>query len=292
MAPKKARKRASRSKPAEKVGGKRVRKSSAGKKARRTGRGQTARPGVGEPRRGQRLQKILAAAGLGSRRDCEELILAGRVEVDGQVVVELGGRVDPASQRIRVDGVPLKLPRRIWYAVNKPTGVVCTNRDPSGRPRAVDLVPGESQRLFIVGRLDMNSEGLLLLSNDGDLANQLTHPRYGVQKTYRVMVAGQVEPELLQQLRKGIRLAEGLAKVSRVQIKRRYKRSTILEMVLEEGRNREIRRVLARLGHKVMRLVRVGIGPIRLGNLGPGAYRRLTRNEVETLRRSVRRAQA
>jgi 23S rRNA pseudouridine2605 synthase len=216
------------------------------------------------------------------------LILTGRVEVDRKVVMQLGTRVDPAKQQIRVDGVELRKPRTVWYALNKPVGVVCTNRDPGGRPRAVDLVPESRERLFPVGRLDMNSEGLLLLTNDGDLANQLAHPRYGITKTYRVLVAGQPTSEILAQLRRGVYLSEGLNKITGVTIKRHYKKSTILEMVLQEGKNREIRRVLARVGHKVMRLVRVATGPVKLGDLEPGDSRRLTQQEIDALRRSIR----
>ncbi len=235
--------------------------------------------------RERRLQTILAAAGLGSRRQCEELILAGRVEVERQVVTQLGTRVDPLRQKIRVDGIELRTPQTVWYALNKPTGVVCTNRDPGGRPRAVDLVSEARERLFTVGRLDLNSEGLLLLTNDGEMANRLTHPRYGVSKTYRVLVAGNPTPEVLSQLRRGVYLAEGVARITGVTIKRRYKKSTVLEMVLQEGRNREIRRSLARVGHKVMRLVRIATGPIRLGNLAPGEYRPLSSTEVHQLTR-------
>ena len=240
----------------------------------------------------ERLQKVLAAAGLGSRRQCEELISTGRVDVDGEVVTQLGTRVDPLKQRIRVDGMELRKPRTVWYALNKPVGVVCTNRDPGGRPRAVDLVPESKERLFAVGRLDMNSEGLLLLTNDGDLANQLAHPRYGITKTYRVLVAGQPTPEVMAQLRKGVYLSEGLTKISGITIKQRYKKSTVLEMVLKEGKNREIRRVLARVGHKVMRLVRVATGPIKLGELEPGDSRRLNQKEIEALRQHVRKGRA
>lgn len=246
---------------------------------------QARRPPV--PSGPERLQKVLAGAGVGSRRQCEELIVEGRVEVDGQVVTELGTRVDPASQQIRLDGVMLRQPKMVYYAVNKPPGMVCTNRDPSGRARVIDLLPKVEQRLFTVGRLDLNSEGLIILTNDGDLANRLTHPRYGVRKTYRVLVAGHPDREITAQLRHGVRLAEGLAKVTGVSIKRRQKQSTILEMVLEEGRNREIRRVLAKVGHKVLLLVRVAVGPVKLGELAPGQYRQLTANEVASLRQAT-----
>jgi 23S rRNA pseudouridine2605 synthase len=237
---------------------------------------------------GERLQKVLAAAGLGSRRACEELITAGRVEVDRQMVTELGTRVDPRRQEVRVDGEPIAQPRHVYFAVNKPPGVVSTNRDPQRRPRVIDIVPGQdNRRLFPVGRLDMNSEGLILLTNDGELANELTHPRYGVAKTYRVQVAGCPERDVLAKLHRGVRLAEGVARAESVKVRSRHKQSAILELVLREGRNREIRRMLASVGHKVMRLVRIAVGPVRLGDLPPGAYRPLTGAEVAALRKAV-----
>jgi len=235
----------------------------------------------------ERLQKVLAAAGLGSRRQCEELILTGRVEVDRQTVVELGTRVDPSGQEIRVDGEPLPRTRLVHYAVHKPPGVVSTSRDPAGRPRVIDLVPGGHGRLFAVGRLDLNSEGLILVTNDGELANRLTHPRYGVAKTYRVQVAGHPEPKILRQLCRGVRLAEGLARAESARVKSHHKASTYLEIVLREGRNREVRRMLAKTGHKVLRLVRIAVGPVRLGKLPPGAARPLTGAELKALRRAA-----
>ena len=233
----------------------------------------------------QRLQKVLAAAGLGSRRQCEELISDGRVEIDRQVVTELGTKVDPDSQEVRVDGTALPKRKKVYYAVNKPTGVVSTNRDQAGRPRVIDLLPPSDNRLFTIGRLDMNSEGLILVTNDGELANRLTHPRYGVEKTYRVTVAGVPGREVLSQLRKGVHLAEGIARVSEIRIKSRHKESAVLEMVLREGRNREIRRVLAKMGHKVMRLTRTAVGPIRLAKLPLGAVRPLSRQEISALKK-------
>ena len=234
----------------------------------------------------QRLQKILAAAGVGSRRHCEELIQAGRVEVDRRVVTELGTKADLAQQDVRVDGVPLAQSPRVYYLVHKPPGVVSTNNDPSGRFRVVDLV-GSPQRLFTVGRLDMSSEGLILVTNDGELANRLTHPRYGVEKTYQVEVAGSLEREALERIRRGVHLAEGFARVVSIKIKSRYKNSTLLEIVLKEGRNREIRRLLARVGHKVERLKRTVIGPLRLGELPLGHVRALDRDEVRRLRQAA-----
>ena len=239
----------------------------------------------------QRLQKVLAAAGLGSRRQCEELITAGRVDVDRRVVTELGTRVDPAKQAIRVDGVALHTARLEYFAVNKPSGVLCTNRDPSGRTRVVDLVGAKHARLFTIGRLDLHSEGLILVTNDGELANRLTHPRYGVSKTYRVVVAGNPTRDVLDKLEHGIHLAEGFARAERMEIKSRHKESTVLEMVLREGKNREIRRLLARVGHKVLRLTRIAVGPVRLGSLPTGAVRRLIagRNQGPAARRERRR---
>ena len=244
--------------------------------------------GVTVPGGPQRLQKVLAAAGLGSRRQCEELITTGRVEIDRKVITELGTRVDPLTQQIRVDGEPLTKPKLVYYAVNKPVGILCTNRDPSGRPRVVDLVPAGDARLFTIGRLDLHSEGLILVTNDGDLANRLTHPRYGVCKTYRVVVAGRPDRDVLAKLTQGVHLAEGAARAERVDIKSVHKESAVLEMVLREGKNREIRRILARVGHKVERLTRVAVGPIRLGTLPSGAHRRLTNEEIAALRREGR----
>ena len=234
-----------------------------------------------------RLQKILASAGLGSRRQCEELILTGRVEVDRQVVTELGAKADPARQEVRVDGVSLPRTRLVYFMVNKPSGVLSTNNDPSGRPRVIDLVP-YTGRLFTVGRLDMSSEGLILVTNDGDLADRLTHPRYGVRKTYQVEVAGSLDRKHLEQLSKGVHLSEGLARAVSAKVLRQYKQSTLVEIVLAEGRNREIRRILARVGHKVERLKRVAIGPLRLADLPLGQVRPLDREELKQLKRAAR----
>ena len=233
---------------------------------------------------GERLQKVLAGAGYGSRRQCEVLILAGRVEVDRKIVLELGTRADLATQEVRVDGESIRRQKCIYYLVNKPSGVVATGRDPSGRTRVIDLVPSQNH-LFTVGRLDRTSEGLILVTNDGELSNRLAHPRYGVEKTYVVEVGGHLSAKELARLRRGIHLAEALAKVVRIKVKRVSKRTTTLELVLNEGHNREIRRMLARVGHKVLRLRRTALGPLRLGNLPTGATRSLTRDEVTMLRR-------
>ncbi len=234
-----------------------------------------------------RLQKVLASAGQGSRRACEELITTGRVEVDGKTVTQLGTKVDPSSQDIRVDGESLAKPKLRYFLVNKPLGVLSTNSDPAGRTRVVDLVRSDA-RLFTVGRLDKSSEGLIIVTNDGELANLLSHPRYGVEKTYLALVAGEPDKKVFEQLQNGVHLAEGWAHAKTVRIKARQQHSTLLEIVLDEGRNREVRRLLARVGHKVLRLQRIAQGSLRLGNLAPGEYRPLTLEEVEQLKEGAR----
>jgi 23S rRNA pseudouridine2605 synthase len=233
-----------------------------------------------------RLQRALAAAGYGSRRQCEELITEGRVHVDGQIVSELGVTVQPSQQKIYVDGTPLKARKLVYYALNKPTGIVTTNVDPEGRPRVIDLVPPD-ERVFPVGRLDRSSEGLILLTNDGELAQRLAHPRYEVSKVYRVTVAGKVDAETLRKMERGIYIAEGQVKVEGAKLVKIRGRATELEITLKEGKNREIRRILARLGHKVQQLKRIAIGPLRLGEMPTGAYRKLSFEELKKLKASV-----
>ncbi|HID24425.1 MAG TPA: rRNA pseudouridine synthase [Planctomycetaceae bacterium] len=236
------------------------------------------------PPRQQRLQKVLAAAGLGSRRQCEEYILAGRVTVDGHVVDQLGATVDPERQEIEVDGEPIRPQRKVYYLLNKPPGVLCTHRDPAGRCRVIDLFPADGPRLFTVGRLDENSQGLLIVTNDGELANQLAHPRYRIPRKYRVQVAGIPTQETLNQLKRGLYFAEGKFRAQSVRRVRTRGHSAVLEIVLAGGHNREIRRLLARVGHKVMRLERIAYGPLKLGRLPVGRYRPLKKKEVEALR--------
>ena len=225
----------------------------------------------GEPTGEERLQKVLAYAGIGSRRACEEFILQGRVTVDGQVVRELGTKVDPRRQQVAVDGQKIHQERTVYFAVNKPKGYVSTNNDPSGRPRVVDLLPEVPQRVYTVGRLDEMSTGLIILTNDGELANKLAHPRFGVEKVYRAVVAGSPDREVLNKLVEGVWLAEGKVRAQRRPGGGQEGESTILEMVLAEGKNREVRRMLAKLGHKVMTLTRTSVGPV--GTEGPGARR-------------------
>ncbi|MFG0288379.1 MAG: pseudouridine synthase [Rhodopirellula sp. JB044] len=231
----------------------------------------------------KRLNQLLASAGLGSRRQCEELIREGRVEVDGEVVTQLGVNVHTKTQKVRVDGVVLKPQKLVYYAVHKPTGVVSTNSDPQGRARVIDLVP-PTERVYPVGRLDRSSDGLILLTNDGELAQSLAHPRFGVQKVYRVTVAGEVKPETMRKMRQGIYIAEGLVRVDGARVIKARKKATDMEIRLREGKNREIRRILAKFGHKVQTLRRIAIGPLRLGDMPAGAYRKLSRDEIEKLR--------
>jgi 23S rRNA pseudouridine2605 synthase len=237
----------------------------------------------------ERLNKFLAHAGVGSRRHCEDLITAGRISVDGNVVRELGTKVDSDTQKVCVDGKPLAVERLTYWAINKPPGYLCTNHDPAGRPRVVDLVEHVPQRVYTVGRLDEDSEGLLLLTNDGDLANKLMHPRFGVEKTYLVQVAGKPDNEEIAQLLKGVYLSDGHVKAKRVKRLKSQGESAWLEIVLAEGKNREIRRMLARLKHKVMRLKRISIGPIELGRLRSGKSRPLKTEEIARLKRAAER---
>jgi 23S rRNA pseudouridine2605 synthase len=231
----------------------------------------------------QRLAKILAAAGIDARRKCEEYVTSGRVTVDGEVVTDLAFRADPYSQKIELDGEKIKLHRKVYFVLNKPRGVVCTNFDPAGRPRVIDLFPQFKERLFTIGRLDEESEGLLLVTNDGELANRMAHPRYRVPKFYLCHVKGVPSSETLADLKRGMYFEEGRFSVEGARLKKVVGDSAYLDIVLNEGQNREIRRLMARVNHKVMRLKRVGFGPIRLGDLPAGAFRPLTVPEVNLL---------
>lgn len=233
----------------------------------------------------ERLQKVLARGGLGSRRKCEELIASGRVRVNGKVAAEPGIRVDPVNDEVTIDGVPVETERSVYYLLHKPKGFVCTNRPRADEQAAVALVRApEGQRLFTVGRLDEDSSGALLVTNDGAWANLLTHPRYGVPKTYRVTVRGRAEGDLLSRIREGIHLSEGKTAPSKVHVTKRSREWSALRVTLHEGKNRHLRRVFARIGLPVQEILRVAIGSIRLGKLKPGEYRPLLRDEIEVLR--------
>lgn len=246
---------------------------------------------------GQRLQKVLAHAGVASRRACEQLIADGRVSVDGVTVTEAGVRVDPLTQEIRVDGSRiLTNPELITLMLHKPAGVVTTMEDPEGRPTVAQYgrdylaehpeLP-DSLRLVHVGRLDTETEGLLLLSNDGELSHRLMHPSFEIAKTYVAIVEGQVEPWVPRKLRRGIELEDGEAKADRVTVKDSGPRGSIVEITLHSGKNRIVRRMLDAVGHPVTRLARTRLGPLRLGNLRPGQTRPLSGEEIAALQQEV-----
>ena len=231
---------------------------------------------------GERLQKVLARVGIGSRRVCEDLIAEGRVLVDGETAV-LGRRVDPETALIEVDGAPVGVrPDLVHYVLNKPAGVVATADDPQGRPTVVGLVPNEP-RVFPVGRLDVDTEGLLLLTNDGELAHRLTHPSYGVEKEYVAEVEGVPTRAVLRRLREGVELDDGPTAPARATLVD----PSVVRLTIHEGRNRQVRRMCEAVGHSVVRLVRTRIGPLADRSLAPGAWRELTGDEVRSLQRAV-----
>ncbi|MFT4084231.1 MAG: pseudouridine synthase [Nocardioides sp.] len=231
-----------------------------------------------------RLQKLLALAGVASRRHSEELMLAGLVEVNGEVVTRLGTKVDPVVDVIRVEGRRLPpVSGKVYLALHKPRGVVSTMSDPEGRRTLADLVADRPERLFHIGRLDTDTSGLLLLTNDGDFAHRLAHPSYEVDKTYVAEVTGQLYPRILKRLLAGVRLEDGPVTVTRARIIQASPEKSILELVIHEGRNRIVRRLLDEVGHPVRRLSRTQLGPVRLGNLGPGRLRELSDEELGTL---------
>jgi 23S rRNA pseudouridine2605 synthase len=231
---------------------------------------------------GERLQKVLARAGLGSRRVCDDLIADGRVTVDGEVAV-LGRRVDPERDHVAVDGVPIATQTGlVYYLLNKPARVVTTAHDPEGRPTVVELLPTEP-RVFPVGRLDWDTEGLLVLTNDGELTQRLTHPSHGVEKEYLVEVDGVPSRGALRQLREGVELDDGLTAPAGVRLLQPRGDHAAIELVIHEGRNRQVRRMCDAVGHPVRRLVRTRIGPVTDRALGPGEWRELRNDEVRAL---------
>jgi 23S rRNA pseudouridine2605 synthase len=237
---------------------------------------------------GVRLQKVLAQAGLGSRRACEQLIAQGRVRVDDQVVHELGVRVDPTRAVIHVDGLRVQLDEdKVYLAINKPLGVVSTMDDDRGRPSLSDYVGQRKERLFHVGRLDIDTEGLLLLTNDGELAHRLQHPSYGVPKTYLAEVRGPLARDMGKRLRAGVELEDGVVAVDSFRVVDSQPGKALLEFVIHEGKQHVVRRLLEAVGHPVLQLVRTDVGPIRLGELRSGKVRSLTRDEVGRLYAAV-----
>lgn len=230
-----------------------------------------------------RLQKFLADAGVASRRASEQIILEGRVSVNGKTITELGSKVDPAHDHVAVDGRLLKPKRKLYLALNKPPGYICTRRDPESRKIISELLPTEWSNLVSVGRLDCASEGLIFLTNDGDFCLKLTHPRYGVRKKYRVTIEGRVDRELTDKLVKGMVHEGEKLKAERARVLVTNNSTTLLEIELAEGKYRELRRMFEVLGRNVVKLQRIQIGPIKLGELRVGRWRTLTAAEIESL---------
>ncbi|TLQ46774.1 pseudouridine synthase [Streptomyces marianii] len=241
----------------------------------------------GAEQEGERLQKVLARAGYGSRRACEELIDMARVEVNGEIVTEQGLRVDPAKVEIKVDGLTVATQSYQFFALNKPAGVVSTMEDPDGRQCLGDYVTNRETRLFHVGRLDTETEGIILLTNHGELAHRLTHPKYGVQKTYLAAVQGPLPREVGKRLREGIQLEDGYARADHFRVVEQTGKNYLVEVVLHEGRKHIVRRMLAEAGFPVDKLVRTAFGPIALGDQKSGWLRRLSNTEVGMLMKEV-----
>ena len=230
-----------------------------------------------------RLNRYLASAGVCSRRAADEYIAGGRVMVNGELTTELGTRIHPDDDDVRVDGSRVYAERKVYILFNKPKDVVCTNARNEQRRRVVDYLPQVRGRVFTVGRLDTDSQGLILVTNDGDFAQHVAHPRYGLAKTYAVLVTGRVEDESLKKARGGVWLAEGKTTGAKIVIERRGRDRTYLKVSIKEGRNREIRRIFAQLEHPVISLKRVRIGPLSLHGLGSGRWRFLHKDEVAAL---------
>lgn len=248
----------------------------------------------------ERIQKVLANAGVASRRNVEEMVLQGRIAVNGTTVTALPILVDPEKDKIEVDGERIRLRdrsrgARVYYLMNKPRNVYTTNVAQGEQVRAIDLLPPGSPRVYPVGRLDSDSTGLLLLTNDGDLTNRLTHPKFGVAKTYRAVIDGWIDEQELAELERGIWLADKQGQGFRtsqanIRIVKRMREKSILEITIREARNRQVRRMLAKVGHKVRELARTRMGPLSIEGLAPGQYRELTPREVKELQRSARGA--
>ncbi|MEX0169410.1 pseudouridine synthase [Streptomyces sp. LMG1-1-1.1] len=241
----------------------------------------------GAEQEGERLQKVLARAGMGSRRACEELIEQARVEVNGEIVLEQGKRVDPEKDEIKVDGLTVATQSHLFFALNKPAGVVSTMEDPDGRQCLGDYVNNRETRLFHVGRLDTETEGIILLTNHGELAHRLTHPKYGVKKTYLAAITGPLPREVGKRLKDGIQLEDGYAKADHFRVVEQTGKNYLVEVTLHEGRKHIVRRMLAEAGFPVEKLVRTAFGPISLGDQKSGWLRRLTNTEVGMLMKEV-----
>ncbi len=230
-----------------------------------------------------RLNKFLASCGIASRRKCDELIFAGKVKVNGEIIKTPAFKIDPEKDEVSVNENIVKLPKKIYIALNKPEGVLCSLKDDFGRTLIIDLLPEIKERIFPVGRLDFNSEGLILLTNDGELSNRLIHPKYKVEKTYHVLIKGNIDEDSLEKLSKGIELDGKKTQPSKIKILDMGKKTTFIEIKIKEGKKRQIRRMLKEVGYEVKKLRRVKFGPIKLGRLKKGEWRYLTKKEVENL---------
>lgn len=236
----------------------------------------------------ERIQKILARAGVASRREAERMVLEGRVMVNGEIVSQLGFKADPLKDHIRVDGKRILKPEpKITLLLHKPKGYLSTVKDPAGRPTVMDLLKGVKWRVYPLGRLDFDAEGLLLMTNDGELAYKLSHPKFNIRRTYWAKVEGLLDQEALTRLKQGVRLEDGKAKAHSVRILRRTERHSWVESVVTEGRNHLVKRMFLAIGHPVLKLKRVGFGPIRLGSLPPGQFRPLSDLEMERLKKTI-----
>ncbi len=236
----------------------------------------------------QRLQKVLAAAGVNSRRKCEELILAGAVRVNRKVVDNLPAFVDPEKDIITVNGKKIRTVQKVYYLLNKPRGVICTNFDPQGRKKAIDILQS-SERIFCVGRLDVDTSGLIILTNDSELANRLTHPRYRLAKTYVAGVKGRISGQMIDKFKKGIWLAEGKTGRASVKILKRSYKESLIEITIRQGLNRQVRRMLAKVNLPVKSLKRTRIGKLNTRGLGVGKFRTLTKAEITYLKKATDR---
>jgi 23S rRNA pseudouridine2605 synthase len=240
-----------------------------------------------------RLQKLLSRAGIASRRAAEELIRAGHVSVDGRVVTEMGVSINPATSVVKVDGRTVQAPAAFsYYVLDKPRHVVCTLADPQGRATVRDLLPAEAGRVYPVGRLDYDAEGVLLLTDDGDLAHRLMHPRFGVERTYHAKVKGRIEDRALERLRTGVYLEDGRAQAEDVRFLRRTSENSWITLTLREGRHHEVKRMCLAAGHPVQKLRRISYAGVGLAGLEPGGIRQMTAAEVAQVRRAVREGAA
>jgi 23S rRNA pseudouridine2605 synthase len=233
-----------------------------------------------------RLQKILANSGIDSRRNCEELILEGAVRVNRKVVEELPAFADPDQDIITVHGRRIESAAKVYFLLNKPRGVICTNKDPQGRKKAIDLVPG-SQRVVCVGRLDADTTGAIILTNDSELVNRLTHPKYKIAKTYEVVLKGRLDSKAIEKIQKGVWLSEGKTEPAKIRFIKRGPEENVLEVTITQGMNRQVRRIFSRFGLKVKRLKRTQIGSLTLKGIGPGNFKPLTRKQIIYLTRPL-----